>query len=394
MKKKILLYTDTIQVGGAENHLLNLAKHIDKEKFQVALACSGSPTLNTWCSKFADANIPVFRLTAHHKHNPKQFLELKRIITREKIDLLHIHIWNPASGRYGFLAAKSSHIPFIYTEHDPFILSSGKEWLKKKLISGASSVIAISEKNKKLLQKNYPFLKTKIQTILNGIDTTWFDSQIIGFSQSTLERYREQEFDVSERNKKIGTELTTPIITTIAELHPRKGLLYLLEACKILAEKNINFKTILIGEGAQRKELEQFIEKNNLQLHVKLLGQRHDIPQLLKSSDIFVLPSLNEAFGLVLLEAMMAKLPIIATDNGGIPEIITNGKNGILVPPKNAQAIANAIEKLLSSPELVRKMSEQNQEDVRSTFDIKDMAKKTEEVYAELLQPQKTAEKI
>lgn len=385
-KSKILLYTDTKQLGGAENHMLSILKFYDRMQFEIQLACPTDSSLDQWCKKIADMTVTVHRIKVSHKHDPRNYFELKKIIEKEGINLLHIHVWNPASGRYGLLAAQRLRIPYILTEHDPFELSPFKNWIKEKLIKDTKAIIAISEKNKELLGKLYPALKKRITTIHNGIDTTWFASQLLSFSPLEKEKYREQVFEVNERSPKAGTEMTTPIITTIAELHPRKGLMYLLKACEILTKKDLDYKCIIIGEGEQRKEIESFIKTHQLEKYIKLLGRRHEIPHLLASSDVFVLPSLNEAFGLVLLEAMMAGLPIVATNNGGIPEIIEDGKNGILVPPKDAQAIAGAIEKILSSPKLCEKMSEKNQEDVRKKFEVKDMVKKTEEVYRSILQ--------
>ncbi len=385
-KAKILLYTDTKQLGGAENHMLSIFKFYDRMQCELSLACPADTSLDPWCKKIADMTVTVHRINVSHKHDPRNYIALIKIIQKEKIDLLHIHIWNPASGRYGLLAAQRLNIPYIITEHDPFELSPFKSWIKNKLIKDTKGIIAISEKNKELLGKLYPSLKSRIVTIHNGIDTTWFASQLLSFSPLEKEKYREQIFEVEERSKKAGTEMTTPIITTIAELHPRKGLIYLLKACEILTKKDFNYKCIIIGEGEQRKEIESFIKTHQLEKYIILLGRRHEIPHLLAASDVFVLPSLNEAFGLVLLEAMMVGLPIVATNNGGIPEIIEDGKNGILVPPKDAQAIAEAIEKILSSSKLREKMSEKNQEDVRKKFEVKDMVKKTEEVYRSILQ--------
>lgn len=375
-KPKILLYTDTKQLGGAENHMLSLLKFYDRESFELQLACSSDPALDPWCKKIADMNVKIHRLKARHKHHPGQYFELKNIIKKEDIHLIHIHVWNPASGRYGFMAAKKMQVPYLYTEHDPFTLSPFKNWIKTKLIRETGAVIAISEKNKHLLLKLYPFLKPKITTVHNGIDITWFESQLLSFSPSDREEYRKNIFK---------TDGETPIVTCIAELHPRKGIIYLLETAKKFAKENESIKFVIVGTGKEKETYESYITKNQLENHVILLGRRHDIPQILKSSDLFILPSLNEAFGLVLLEAMIAGLPVIATRNGGIPEIIKDGENGILVPPKDADAIEKAIEQIFSSPLTHQAMSEKNYKDVKEMFDVKAMVKKTENIYRSLL---------
>lgn len=371
-KPKILLYTDTKQLGGAENHMLSLFKFYDRMKVELQLACPADPSLDPWCKKIDDMTVRIHRLNIAHKHDPRHYTQLKKIIQEEGIDLIHVHVWNPASGRYGFLAAQKMHIPYILTEHDPFKLSPFKDWIKKKLIADAAHIIAISEKNHELLAQLYPLLKSRISTIHNGIDTTWFESQLLSFSKSDEQEYRKNIFE---------TDGETPIITCIAELHPRKGIIYALEAMKHFAEKEEKIKLVIVGSGEEKTIYEKYIKENNLKDYVILLGRRHDIPQILRASDVFILPSLNEAFGLVLLEAMMAKLPIIATNNGGIPEIIKDGENGLLIAPKNTQAIIEAIKKLTTLPDLVRKMSEKNYQDVKKKFDVKDMVKKTEEVY-------------
>jgi glycosyltransferase involved in cell wall biosynthesis len=356
--------------------MLSLAKFLDNKKFWVGVACSKHASLDNWCKKIQDAGIPVFRLNVKHKHDPRHFFGLRKIIRNEHIDLLHIHAWNPASGRYGFLAALSQKLQHLVTEHDPFALPPFKNWLKKKLMKNIQAVIAVSEENRNLLISLYPHLEQKIHAIHNGIDTTWFESQLLSFSRSDREEYKKDIFETDE---------STPIIIAVAELHPRKGLVYLLDAARILAEKKKKFKIIIVGDGHQRKELENFIENVKLEPYVELLGKRSDIPYLLKASDVFVLPSMHEAFGLVLLEAMMAELPVIATSRGGVPEIITHGESGILIEPRNSQAIANAIENLIDDPEMAKKISKAGQKRAREKFDLKRMVEETEDLYSKIL---------
>lgn len=375
-KPHILWYTDTTQIGGAEQHILQLAKQLDKERFIATLACSNDQRLDRWCKSIGEQGIDIIRINALHKHDPRHYFALKQIIYKEEVDLIHIHVTNPASNRWGLLAALRGHTPYVITEHDPFRLSMMKEWIKRKLITEAARIIAVSEQNKKLLTELYPFLANRITTIHNGIDTTWFESQLLSFSKSDRDRYRTSVFDNTDN---------APILVAVAELHPRKGLIHLLKSAAQLQEKRIAFKLVIAGEGRQRNELETFIAEHRLTQEVTLLGQRKDIPQILAASDIFILPSLHEAFGLVLLEAMIARLPIIASRSGGVPEIVTEGENGILVPPEDSAALTEAIISLINNPARAQEMSEKNHEKVRMQFDSKIMAKKTGEVYTTVL---------
>lgn len=370
--KNILLYTDTVQRGGAELQMFLLAKFLDKQKFTPILACSNNPALDKWCENFQKEGIKVIRLEVRHKHDPRHYSMLKKLIKDEKIDLLHAHIWNPASCRYAYLAAKSTKTPLITTEHDPFKLNFFKDAFKKRALNHVSKIITVSENNKKILTKLYPEQSKKIKVILNGIDVTWWKSQLLRFTEEDCKKIKQDVF---------MTQDDALIIISIAELHERKGLKYLIKAMSEVVAKYPNIKLAIVGEGPERSELENLIKKLNLENHVILLGRKSDIPKLLKSSDIFVLPSIREAFGLVNLEAMLTPLPIIATKVGGIPEIVTDKKTGFLVETESEKALSEALIKLLSSPKTRQKMALEGQKRVIELFDAKKMAEKYEKIY-------------
>lgn len=374
--KKILLYTDTPQTGGAELQIFLLAKFLDKTQFEPILACSNFPILDKWCEKFRKENIQVFRLNVKHKHDPRHYFQLKKILKENQIDLLHLHLWNPASCRYGFRAGISLKIPIITTEHDPFELSWLKNVYKKKALKKVSKIIAISHDNQKQLEKLYHEHQNKIKTIHNGIDINWWQSQLLGYKVSNHWRTKEEIFKAKK---------STLIITTIAELHERKGLKYLIEAIPEVVEKFSNVKFVIIGEGGERKNLENLAEKLKLQNHLIFLGRQKEIPKLLESSEIFVLPSIREGFGLVNCEAMISGLPVIASNIGGIAEIVKDGETGILVPAQNPQALAESLIELIENPEKRQKFGQAGRRQVIENFDAKKMAEQYGKVYQEML---------
>ncbi len=370
--KKILLYTDTVQIGGAELQMLLLAKFINKSEFMPILACGNHKQLDNWCEKFKKEEISVIRLEISSKHDLKQYSLLKEIIEQEKIDLLHIHVWNPASGRLGFLAGKSTKTPIITTEHDPFKLSLVKNIFKKHTLKSVKKIITVSKNNAQILKKLYPKHNQKISVIHNGIDTTWWKSQLLRFTENDLKEIKEKVFHAKK---------DTLIIATIAELHERKGLKYLIKAMPELVKKFPNVKLIIIGEGPQRKELEQLVKKLDMQANIELLGRQNDIPFLLKSSNIFALPSRREAFGLVNAEAMICGLPVVATKVGGIPEIVADEKTGILVKPEDEKELEQALETLIKSSDKRERMGTAGHELVLKEFDAKKMAEEYEKIY-------------
>ncbi|MBU1151475.1 glycosyltransferase family 4 protein [Patescibacteria group bacterium] len=373
--KKIIFYTDTPQSGGAELQMFLLAKFLNKDKYKPILVCGNSPELNTWCEKFQKEDIPVIRIETASKHSTKHYTTLKQIIKEEKPDLLHAHIWNPASCRYAYLAAKHTHTPMIITEHDPFALPLLKNLIKKYLIKPLQKIITVSKNNANLLRKLYPAHSQKIEVIHNGIDTNWWQSQLLRFTEEDRKEIKTQLFHAKEN---------TLIVTTIAELHERKGLKYLIQAIPSVVEKYPNTKFVIIGEGKERANLEKLVSKLKMEAHVSLIGRQSEIPKLLKASNIFVLPSLREAFGLVNAEAMISPLPVVASDVGGISEIVKNGETGILVEPKDSKGLTRGINQLIASPKLREKMAIAGFERVQKHFSADAMAKEYEKVYEEI----------
>lgn len=374
--KKILIYTDTTQTGGAELQMFLLAKFLNKEKFTPLLACSNHQNLNKWCENFEKEQIKVIRINAKSKHSPKHFFALNKLIKSEKIDLIHSHVWNPASSRYAFLSAIRTNKPIITTEHDPFKLSKIKDIFKKFTLKKITKIITVSENNKKILQNLYPNQRHKILTILNGIDTTWWQSQLLRFTPEDLKKIKTETFEAKEN---------TLILIAISELHERKGLKYLIKAMPSITEKYPNVKLVIIGEGPEKENLKNLIEKLKLENNVILLGKKKEIPKLLKSSDIFILPSLREAFGLVNLEAMMAGLPIIATRVGGIPEVVKHKETGLLIKPADERALSQAINQMIASPTTRKKMGTAGKKRAEKQFSAKKMAEEYEKIYATIL---------
>lgn len=373
--KKILFYTDTPIHGGAERHMLQLATHLPKNKYSIELACSNYKQLNSWCKEWTTAGFKVHRVKVAHKHDPRTLFQLKKILKSTDPDLLHLHLWNPGGCRYAFSAVDKRSTKLISTEHDPFPISKLKKGIKKKALKKTDHTITVSDTNKKLMLKLYPEVKGKISTVHNGIDLDQFDKSIITFSTQAKDKVREKIFKAAHDDF---------IILTIAELHPRKGLSYLIEAFKKIQEQKTKTKLVIVGKGPQKAKLEKLIKKLELSDSVILAGHQDEIPQILKSADLFVLPSVKEAFGLVLLEAMAAQLPIIATEVGGIPEIIQNHKSGELVPPQDYEALADKILAVMSNNALMQKLAYMGHHRVK-TFDITEMVRKTENIYDTIL---------
>ena len=359
--RHVLFYTDTPNVGGAEKQMLLLARHLKPAGFNVSLAYGLYSALKTLRPEFEKQCERVYEIPAFGKHDPRHYFGLKKILRDGKFDLVHLHLWNPGSCRYAFLATKG--FPLVTTEHDPFELSGLKRAFKKSALRRTSQTVALSRQNQEFMMSEYELSAQKLNLVPNGIE---------------LEAFR------GEPQKAALPVLPgDTVITCIAELHPRKGHKYLLDAFLKLQKTIPHLQLVLVGEGPLRSELEKKYSSPN----IHFLGWREDIPQILAASDMLVLPSLKEAFGLVILEAMASRVPVIATRAGGVPDLIESGKTGYLVPSANSDKIESAILNLLHNSDQKKDVVETAYQTVGSHFTAQKMAESTAQVYQKILSP-------
>jgi glycosyltransferase involved in cell wall biosynthesis len=173
-----------------------------------------------------------------------------------------------------------------------------------------------------------------------------------------------------------------PIVGNIAALVPHKGQKYLLEAAAEVVQELPEVRFLILGEGELRHELEQQARQLRLGPHLVLAGFRQDILSALKALDLFVMSSVTEGLGTSLLDAMAARRPIVATTAGGIPEVVVDGKTGLLVQPRDGKGLAQAILTLLRDPERRERMADAGYRRVRSEFSVDRMVEATLDVYA------------
>jgi N-acetyl-alpha-D-glucosaminyl L-malate synthase BshA len=304
-------------------------------------------------------NIPFFGILLF-------WIKVLFILKKIKPDVIHAQ--NIDMGVGGFLAKLFFNTPYIVYGRGVEVYSP---WLFKNTISriifkNASEVIALTEDMKQKMNKIY---KRNIIVIPNGLD-------IRKFSNWSKDKIRAQ-MNITNDEK---------IIIFVGRLHSVKGVEYLVEAMKYITQKNEKARLIIVGDGPEREKLETLVKKLDINRNVLFIGRisNEDIPKYMIMSDVLVLPSLQEGFPNTLLEAMASGLPIIATNVGGIPEIIKNGENGFLVEPKNSEAIAEKVLCFLENNELRKMVIEKNIETVKR-YRWEDITEKLEEKYKRIL---------
>jgi glycosyltransferase involved in cell wall biosynthesis len=238
-------------------------------------------------------------------------------------------------------------------------------WIKYNY--GFDKMIAISQGVRNVLI-GCGVKKGKITTIHSGIDMKHFTTAVEA-------SYLYKEFNLNKTHPRVGI---------IAALAPHKDHENFLQAATIVKETLPTTKFLIVGEGKLKGRITKRISELNLEDSVILTGFRKDVKEILSILDCFVLSSYEEGLGLSLLEAQAVGVPVVATRTGGIPEIIEDGVSGLLVPPRNPQALAKGIITLLSDKKLAARISERAKRDVEK-FDFQRTIDETEKLYRELL---------
>lgn len=374
-KKKILFYTDADSTGSVQKMMFALAKNLNPDKYQIALVCPRFKQLDQWTKEWTANGFPVHKVKILLKHDPGLTGRLKKILTAEKPDLLHLHLEHPLDCGNIFGAVNRKTTKIVSTEHDPYALTGIKNNIKKNRLKKTDYTITVSDACREMMLKWHPQVKNKISTVHNGIDAEEFRAPLIHFANQHRQLIRQKLFKADPRDF---------VIISVASLETHKGQEYLLKAFAKVSQKKENTKLALIGEGPDRKKLEKKIKNSGIGNKVVLTGMQGEIARLLKSADLFVLPSIRESFGLALVEAMETGIPVIATRTGGIPEIIENNKSGILVEPGDADSLAAKIIDLIENQPLRQKLTYVAGHEVKK-FNAEDMAAKTEKIYDYLL---------
>lgn len=367
-KKKVLIVITKSNFGGAQRYVYDLSRSL-KDSFDIVVACGGEGELveRLQSEKVRTISIPFLKRDVNPVRDIFAFFRLFSLIRTERPDILHLN--SSKIGALGALAGRISGVPrIIFTAHG-WAFNEERGGISRTFIRliytltclCSHTVIAVSDAIRKQAL-SLPYAESKMVVIRHGID----DAPLAD---------RE-----SARNKlPPQARAKTFVLGTVAELHPIKGLSYALEACAEL--KDLDMAYVIWGEGEMRKTLTALVEKLGLEDRVFLPGAMPYASQYMRAFDGFLLPSLSEALGYVILEAGKAGLPVIATSVGGIPEIITDMKSGILVHPKNVKEIARAVRFMAQNKDKRDALAISLHEAVEEHFSIHSMIEATKAVY-------------
>jgi glycosyltransferase involved in cell wall biosynthesis len=297
----------------------------------------------------------------------KAIYSLRRYIRENAIDIIHSHKYK--TNLYSLLAGIGTDCKLISTCHNWLGNSFNMRfyaWLDKKILRKFDAVIGVSNEVVHELEKNIK--DGKIKKIENGIDTKKY--------------YRIKNRD--EAKESLGLK-DKKLIGFIGRLSQEKGVSYLLQAVKTLVNNGNDVYALIVGDGEFKENLKKEASSLGLADRVIFTGNRQDTPLIYSALDVFVLPSLKEAFPMVILEAMACGTPVVATKVGDIPCIIEDNVSGLIVEPRDVEGLCRAINELLFSNGKTERFIEFAANKVQKNYSSSIMAEKYQEIYEKVL---------
>lgn len=375
MEKKKIIYCITKSFwGGAQKYVYDLSTRLPKENFDVIVIAGGEGALIEKLQKagIKAVSIPYYGYPVKIISEIRAFAFLLKIFNKENPDIVHLN--SSKMGVIGAVAAKLAGVKkVVFTAHNwPF---NEKRFFASRIILEFIMWFASFFQDKIITVSQYvakgarrmPLASRKTVVIYNGIE--------------------ESDLHAKKTSKEIiSAKFGIPVflknkmwIGTVSELNKNKGLEYAIKAITYLREMPVIF--VIIGEGKLRERLQRLIKKEKLEQKVFIAGYLDHARDYLLAFDIFLLSSINEALGYVLLEAGMAELPAVATKAGGIPEIIEDGKTGLLVKKKRPKQLAWALKKLIEDETLRKTLGASLKEKVQREFLLEKMFEQTLNLY-------------
>lgn len=364
MPHKVLYVSEAPVYGGAERYLIALTEGLDRSVYDIQMLVS-----NRAPERLTDAlshlRVPWENIAPiSGKTDIKGLRAHIRAFKKQRPDIVHFNLANPLHGQYAILAARLSSIPVcIATLHLPPRSATSTRrgrFFQRQTLGNLNALIAVCKSSRDLMVVHLGIPAEQTAVIYNGIDAAPF----VPKSHAPTE---------------------TPIIGAIARLTHQKGIDILLDAAHIVCEIHPRARFVIAGDGPLQPDLEAQCNRLNLQNNVSFPGECTDVPGLLQTFDMFALPSRYESFPFVVLEAMAAGLPVVAAAVDGVPEAIASNHIGLLVPPENPAALAEAIAALIVDPNLRATMSRKARRRVETDFSLSQMVGQTETLYRKYL---------
>ena len=356
---------DELPPDGAERLIADIMDH-RSDRFRYAVLCivAGGPLV----SEIASAGVPVIVLNRKRGLDLRTLPALYRWLRLYRPRVVHTHLF--AADSYGRTAAVLAGVPVIVSTRHNIGAWSGlaRRTIARFLGLITSRTIACGDEVGRAMIQNERIPASKTVVISNGINLKRFAA-----------------VDGAALRRELQVPRGTRIIGVAGRLHAQKGHLDLLEALAGLRKHVSEWLCVIAGSGVLEPEIRSSIQRLGLENHVRLIGQRRDMPNVLASLDLFVMPSRWEGLPMALLEAMALGIPVIATRVGSVPDVIEDESNGLLLPPGAPDELTGALRRLLSDSALAQRLGIAARTTVEQRFNAEQTARSYEALYCELL---------
>lgn len=348
--------------------MLAVLSRLPRERYEVRVAwLRGRGEL---AGAYRAAGIEASRLGFHSLVEPDLTARTLRILREFRPHIVHTHSFY--ADLVGGIISKLSRVPILVTtkHHDMETLrTTTGAFTARRLVGAFDRVVSVSHAVTEFLERTLHLDDTRLKLIPYGFPP----------------RKGLPEKGPNGLRNDLGLDPETKLVTMVGSLTARKGVDDLLRSASLVRDAVPSARCLLVGRGDQRRLLEEVVRRLDLTECVRFLGFRRDVPEILDSSDLLVLPSHWEGFGLVMLEAMNAGLPVVGTRRGAIPEVVRDGETGLLVPPQDPEALATALIRLLCKPEQAKAMGRAGLSRLRREFDMEKAVRAHDEMYVELI---------
>jgi glycosyltransferase involved in cell wall biosynthesis len=361
MSITILYLITELDVGGAQVALLRMLKGLDRTRFSPAVAClyNGDRSI---AREIRALSIPVFDARMRSRRDVPALWRLYNEIRRVRPTILHAHLFH--ANLPGRILGRLAGVPIIIcTEHSMALESELRYRLNRWTIGLVDRVIAVSANVRDFCISHIGLPPEKVTLIYNGIELS---AGLYTSRQAARAR--------------LGLSSEETVLGVVSRLDPAKGIDVLIRAMPFVE----NATLVIVGDGVERSFLEGLAEELGVSGRIIWAGYRPDVYNLLQAFDVFVQPSRFEGLPTTVLEAMAAGLPVVATAVGGTPEVVEDGVTGLLVPPAEPTALAQAINHLLGDPALRLTLGRAGRERAAKQFSVEKMVCQTEALYMEL----------
>lgn len=363
----VMMFSNATVRAGAEEHVLELLHGLDRRQFRLQLACP-----EVLLEKYGNdipKDVRVTPIMLDHLSDIRGAIGLARALRQQKIDILHSHMFR--ASLFASPIGKLCGVPvLIETTHVRETWRKG--WLKSRFVVDRAvghlidHYIAVSEANSRYLIEQKRIPAKKVSVIQNGC---------------SMERVDPSRAHPQGIRESLGFSEDDLVLIVMARLEPQKGHRILLQALALLRKGFPNMRLICLGTGALEGELKATVRDLGLEDSVRFVGFRSNVGDWLAAADIGVLPSFYEGLPLTAVETLAAGIPLVATSVDGTPEVVIDGETGLLVPPGDPAAMAEAIGRLARQPDLRRQFALAGRDWVLKRFTIRRQVEQTSSLY-------------